>query len=186
MFILFNSKLKLMTIQDSNTIVGIAGNADAKEIIKYIEHIILTALDAKPSDCLLKNYGTITMNAINSIIKLFPELNKELNALASKFTEIQEASKKLVGIKDAGEYADNVLTIFSVYNVDPGIYAVFAAFQAMEAAKTCGDSDAKFFLVRTLLAGSLPFNLYRLLLDYLSMDHRFPINLLKALLETIH
>ncbi|MFP3484817.1 MAG: hypothetical protein RXO23_02450 [Vulcanisaeta sp.] len=172
-----------MATQDSNTIVGIAGNADVKELVKYIEHIILTALDVKPSDCLLKNYGTITMNAINSITRLFPELGRELNALASKFTEVQEASRKLVGIKDAGEYADNVLTIFTVYNVDPGIYAVFAALQAMEIAKVCGDSDAKFFLVRTLLAGSLPFNLYRLLLDYMGMDHRFPINLLKALLE---
>ncbi|GAB6947966.1 hypothetical protein JCM16161A_20960 [Vulcanisaeta sp. JCM 16161] len=170
---------------EGNTIVGVAGNADVKDIIRYISHIITSALDVKPSECLLNNYSNITMNAVNTVIKLFPELTKELNALASKFTEIQEASKRLVGVKDVSEYADNVLTIFTTYNVDPGIYAVFAALQAMEAAKTCGENDAKFFLVRTLLAGSLPFNLYRVLLDYLSMDHKFPINLLKALLETI-
>jgi uncharacterized membrane protein (Fun14 family) len=184
MFIFFSYAINGMGTE-GGTIVGIAGNADVKDIIKYIAHIISSSLDVKPSDCLLNNYGVITMNAVNSIIKLFPELSRELNALASKFTEIQEASKKLVGIKDVGEYADSVLTIFTTYNVDPGIYAVFAAFQAMEVAKTCGENDAKFFLVRTLLAGSLPFNLYRVLLDYLGMDHRFPINLLKALLETI-
>ena len=170
---------------EDNTIVGMVGSADVKDIIRYISHIISSALDVKPSECLLSNYSSITMNAVNTMIKLFPELTKELNSLASKFTEIQEASKKLVGIKDVGEYADNVLTIFTTYNVDPGIYAVFAALQAMEAARTCSENDAKFFLVRTLLAGSLPFNLYRILLDYLSMDHKFPINLLKALLETI-
>ncbi len=170
---------------NSNTIVGVAGNADVKDIIRYISHIITSALDVKPSECLLNNYSNITMSAVNMMIKLFPELTKELNVLAGKFAEIQEASKKLVGIKDVGEYADNVLTIFTTYNVDPGIYAVFAALQAMEIAKTCGENDTKFFLVRTLLAGSLPFNLYRVLLDYLGMDHRFPINLLKALLETI-
>lgn len=170
---------------NTNVAVGMAGNVDVKEVVKYVSHVISTALEVKPSECLTKNYSTITLNAMNSIIKLFPELSNELNALAGKFAEIQEQSRKLVGIKDVGQYADNVITIFSVYNVDPGIYSVFAALQAVEAAKICGDSDAKFFLVRTLLAGSLPFNLYRILLDYLNMDHRFPINLLKALLEAV-
>lgn len=171
---------------ESNIIVGAPGSADVKDIVKYIARIITTALDVKASDCLLKNYGTITLNAMQQVLKLFPELSTELNALASKFTEIQEASRKLVGIKDPGQYADAVLTIFTTYNVDPGIYGIFAAIQAMEAAKICSESDARFFLVRTLLASSLPNNLYRLLLDYLSLDHNFPINLLKALLETTH
>ncbi|BDR92575.1 hypothetical protein [Vulcanisaeta souniana] len=173
-----------MSSPEPNTIVGTPGSADVKEIVRYIAHIIASALDVKASDCLLKNYGTITLNAMQQVLKLFPELSTELNALASKFTAIQEASRKLVGIKDPGQYADAVLTIFTTYNVDPGIYGIFAAIQAMEAAKICSDSDAKFFLVRTLLASSLPNNLYRLLLDYLSLDHNFPINLLKALLET--
>ena len=175
-----------MDTQTPNLIVGTPGAADVKEIVRYIARIITTALDVKPSDCLLKNYGTITLNALQQTLKLFPELSAEINALASKFTQIQEASRKLVGIKDPGQYADAVLTIFTTYNVDPGIYGIFAALQAMEAVKMCGESDAKFFLVRTLLASSLPNNLYRLLLDYLSLDHNFPINLLKALLETTH
>ncbi|WP_148678170.1 hypothetical protein [Vulcanisaeta distributa] len=172
-----------MSASGPGTIVGIPGSADVKEIVNYIARIITSALEVKSSDCLLKNYGTITLNAMNQVLKLFPELSTEFNILASKFKEIQEASRKLVGIKDPAQYADAVLTIFTTYNVDPGLYGVFAALQAMEAAKICGDSDAKFFLVRTLLASSLPNNLYRLLLDYLSLDHNFPINLLKALLE---
>ncbi|WP_069807478.1 hypothetical protein [Vulcanisaeta thermophila] len=175
-----------MGSEEQRVIVGIEGNVDVREVARYILHIITTALSVKPSDCVLRNYTTITMGALNSMLRLFPELSNELRALAGKFTEIQEASKKLVGITDPGEYADTVINIFSVYNVDAGIYAVFAALQAMETAKVCGESDARFFLVRTLLAGSLPINMYRLLLDYLSLDHRFPTNLLKALLETIN
>ncbi|WP_252900685.1 hypothetical protein [Vulcanisaeta sp. JCM 14467] len=86
-----------MDNQTPNLIVGAPGAADVKEIVRYIARIITTALDVKPSDCLLKNYGTITLNALQQTLKLFPELSAEINALASKFTQIQEASRNSLG-----------------------------------------------------------------------------------------
>ncbi|WP_243680488.1 hypothetical protein [Vulcanisaeta souniana] len=155
-----------------------------KEAVKKTAQLIIASFSIKPSECVLRNYDTITKNAINTLIKLFPELSNDVNALVGKFAEIQENVKKLIGTTDISEYADSILTIFTVYNVNPGLYAAFTALQATEAIKTCGDSDAKFFLARTILAGALPFDLYTTLLDYLNMDRTFPINLFKALLES--
>ncbi len=157
---------------------------DVKEEVKKTAQLIITNFSIKPSECMLRNYDTITKNAVNALIKLFPELSNDINALVGKFAEIQENVKKLIGTTDVGQYADSILTIFTVYHVNPGLYAAFTALQAMEAMKICGESDARFFLARTILAGALPFDLYTMLLDYLSMDRTFPINLFKALLES--
>ncbi|WP_054853022.1 hypothetical protein [Vulcanisaeta distributa] len=160
------------------------GNTDVKEEIKKTVQLIITNLNVKPSECILKNYDTITKNALSTLLKIFPELSNDINALISKFAEIQENVKKLIGTTDISEYADSILSIFAVYRVNPGIYAAFTALQAAEAMKTCGDADAKFFVARTILAGALPYELYVLLIDYLGMDRAFPVTLFKALLET--
>ncbi|GAB6945498.1 hypothetical protein [Vulcanisaeta sp. JCM 14467] len=159
-------------------------STDVKEEVKKTAQLIIVSFNIKPSDCMLRNYDTITKNAVNMLIKLFPELSNDINALVNKFAEIQENVKKLIGLTDVSQYADSILTIFAVYHVNPGLYAVFTALQAMEAMKVCGEDDAKFFLARTILAGALPFDLYMMLLDYLNMDRKFPVNLFKALLES--
>ena len=166
----------------SNRSPGVAVDiADIKEYVKRIEYVLSMAFSIKPSDCLLRNYEAIAKNALNTMARLFPELGRELNAWASKFMEIQETCRKLVNtIKDPSDYVDNILLKFAIYNIDPGVFAMFVALEAMEAARVCGESDAKFFLVRTLLPSSVSFNLYRLLLDYLGMGHELLVNLFKA------
>jgi len=155
---------------------GVEGAREAAELITI-------ALSVKPSDCINKNYASITMNALNDTGRIFPELAQKLQALAAKFGEIQEASKRLTTAPSVEAYADGVIAIFTQYNVNPGIYAVFAALQGMHAAQACGADAAKFFLARTLLAGALPFNLYMMLLDYINIDHKIAVEMFKNLLS---
>ncbi|GGP20930.1 hypothetical protein GCM10007981_10990 [Thermocladium modestius] len=156
------------------------------ENAKEAAELISIALQVKPSDCIDKNHQSITMSAINDVGRIFPELSGKLQALASKFAEIQAASRRLTEAPSVEAYADAVLTIFTQYNVDPGIYAVFAALQGMHAAQACGADAAKFFLARTMLAGSLPFNLYLMLADYINIDHKMIVEMFKNLLGKGH
>lgn len=156
------------------------------ENVKEAAELISMALQVKPSNCIDKNYQSITMSAMSDMSHIFPELGGKLQVLASKFAEIQAASKRLTEAPGVEAYADAVLTIFTQYNVNPGIYAVFAALQGMHAAQACGADAAKFFLARTMLAGSLPFNLYLMLADYINIDHNMLIEMFKNLLSKNH
>lgn len=161
-------------------------NTDVKGIVRRISFLISSVVfNTKPSDCVLKNYNEITQRALALIGKLFPDLTKEINNLVDKFIEIQRDLVKTIETKDAAKYLNLLINAFFIYNLDFGDYAMLATAQAIEASKVCGEDDAKYFLVRSLMAGTMPFSLYLVLLDYLNMDHNFPVNLVNALMEQV-
>ncbi|WP_243666112.1 hypothetical protein [Vulcanisaeta sp. JCM 16159] len=48
------------------------GNTDVKEEIKKTVQLIITNLNVKPSECILKNYDTITKKCIKHIAQDIP------------------------------------------------------------------------------------------------------------------
>ncbi len=156
-----------------------------KALVKSTAKLIETAISVKPTDCILKNLATITGNALAALKMLVPEIAGAVDELAPKFEKIQEMSKSVTSNPPSVEaYIESVMSIFSKFNVDPGIWAAFTTLEAMYAIQLCGNEAAKYFLVRTILAGSLPFNLYVAMLNHVGgVDNQFGVELFKSLLS---
>lgn len=154
-----------------------------KSIVKNTAGLINMALSIRPTECIEKNLSTITNNAIVALKMLVPELSSAVDELVPKFIKIQEMSKTLAGNPSVEGYIDSVMSIFSRFNVDPGIWAAFTTLEAMYAIQACGNESGKYFLIRTILAGSLPFNLYITMLNHVGVDNQFAVELFKSLLS---
>ncbi|GGP22475.1 hypothetical protein GCM10007981_18690 [Thermocladium modestius] len=154
-----------------------------KALVKSTAKLIETAISVKPTDCILKNLATITGNALAALKMLVPEIAGAVDELAPKFEKIQEMSKSVTSNPSVEAYIESVMSIFSKFNVDPGIWAAFTTLEAMYAIQLCGNEAAKYFLVRTILAGSLPFNLYVAMLNHVGVDNQFGVELFKSLLS---
>lgn len=155
-----------------------------KALVKSTAKLIETAISVKPTDCALKNLAAITGNALAALKMLVPEIAGAVDELSPRFREIQEMSGRVAaGNLSVEAYIDSVMSIFSRFNVDPGIWAAFTTLEAMYAIQLCGNEAGKYFLVRTILAGSLPFNLYVAMLNHVGVDNQFGVELFKSLLS---
>ena len=163
--------------------MGIVKDEDVKSEVKGTAQIMNLAITIKPSECVQRNYGTITKNAVDALMRLYPELKDQITAWLNKFTEVQEAVKKAADARSIEQYLD-IWAVLLKMHFNLGLYAALSALQAMETVKMCSESDARFFITRVIMAGAVPFDLYLILLDYLGMDRTFPLTLYKALLES--